>query len=217
MTDLRESMSRTLADEPPLPEIAEQVVATGRRARRRRRATIGCAAAGAGVVVVAAVAVPIAMAGGGGSGGGSKTQSVAIAARPNTSPSASASPSTSPTAVVTSGFGFDPSGPPPSCPTGQLPTVSADLAKVIARGTYNASDQSWAEHYVKPNPQLKGVGFSVATVNGTPPTPATSYLWVLSGPSTTSSYTASVLLVRTSSSTWDGHPATFTGCQPVSR
>jgi hypothetical protein len=217
MTDLRESMSRTLADEPPLPEIAEQAVATGRRARRRRRAAMGCAAAGAGVVVVTAVAVPIAIAGGGGGGGGGTTQSVAIAASPKTPPSTSASPSTAPTAVAASGFGFDPSGPPPSCPSGQLPTVSADLAKVVAHGTYTASDQSWADHYVKPDPQLRGVGFSVAAVNGTPPSPATSYLWVLSGPSTTRSYTASVLLVRTSSSTWDGHPATFTGCQPVSK
>jgi hypothetical protein len=210
MTDLRQSLSRMLDDEPPMPEITEHVIVSGRRTRSRRRITVGLATAGAGAVVAAAVAIPLATAGGGG-----HTQSLAIAATPSAASSPSPSPSARSTApVAVSGFGFDPSGPAPTCPTGQLPTVSADMAKVVVHGTYGPGDQSWADRYVKPDPNLKGVGFSLAAVNGRPPSPATSYLWVLSGPSTSDTYTASVLLVRTSGSTWAGHPATFTGCRP---
>jgi hypothetical protein len=209
LTDLRQSLSQMLADEPPLPDITKEIVVAGRRARNRRRIAIGAAGTGVGVVIAAAVAMPLALG-----GGGDRTQTVSIAvtpsATPSTSPSPTARPSTTPSVA---GFGFNPAGPTPSCPKGQLPAVSSDLAKVVAHGTYGPADQSWADQYVKPDPNLRGVGFSVAAVNGKPASPATSYLWVVSGPSTTHTYTASVLLVRDSGSTWSGHPATFTGCQ----
>jgi hypothetical protein len=214
MSDLRESLMSMLDDEPAVPDIAGQVIVAGRRARTRRRVALGLTTAGTAAVVVAAVAVPLAVSG----AGTHRTQSVTIAATPGASPTTSATPTARPTAPArAAGFGFNPTGPAPTCPTGQLPTVSADMAKIVVHGTYGANDQSWADQYVKPDPQLKGVGYSVAAVNGTPPTPATSYLWVLSGPASTNAYTASVLLERTSASTWAGHPATFTGCQPPSK
>jgi hypothetical protein len=211
MTDLRESLSKMLDSEPPLPDITSDIMVNGRRTRTRRRVAVGLATATTGAVVVAAVVLPF------GVGGGHRTQSLAIAATPTASPTDSASPSAPTTPSRATGFGFDPAGPAPHCPTGQLPAVTADLAEVVVHGTYGPNDQSWADQYVKPDPQLRGVGFSVAAVNGTAPFPATSYLWVLSGPATTDTYTASVLLVRTSASTWAGHPATFTGCGPTSK
>jgi hypothetical protein len=58
VTDIRELMAEMVDGTPPRPEITDQVIAEGRRARHRRR----LAQWGAGIgsaVVIAAVAVPI--------------------------------------------------------------------------------------------------------------------------------------------------------------
>jgi hypothetical protein len=211
MTDLHESLCRLLDAEPPLPDIAEQVIHAGRRGRRRRRGVV-LASGGVGAVIATAVAVPVGLAAHGGGSG----QSVAIAASPTASASASvtasAVPSASSATTAATGFGFDPSGPPPVCPRGQRPAVRADLSTVVAHGTYSAAPgQSWTGGYLKPDPDVQAVGFTVASVNGTRTTPATAAVWVVSG-AQVNHFTTSVLLVRSSSSTWVAHPARFTGC-----
>jgi hypothetical protein len=206
VNDLRESLNPMLDSEPPMPDIIGDVIATGKRALRQRRIAVGAVTAGAGVVVATAVAVPLVP------GSGSHPQSLRIAATASASPTAAVTPSA---AASAAGFGLNASGQAPTCPAGELPTVSADLSTVVVHGTYGPGDQSWADQYAKPDPTLRAVGFSVAAVNGASPSPATSYLWVLSGPNDSERYAASVLLVRTSGSTWEGHPATFTGCRPV--
>jgi hypothetical protein len=201
MTDTETLIKECLTDHAAEAELADLVGPAKVRGRQlsRRRSAIAAATA---VPVIAAVAVPLAVDN---HGGGRSAQTVAVAT--------SASPSTSASSASPTDFGFDPTGPAPTCPKGELPAVSADLGIADGGGTYVASDgHSWIGPYIKSlGPVYQSAGFTLSSINGNAPNAATPSVWVLGG--TKDGFTSSVLLVQTSDSTWEAHPATFTGCQ----
>ena len=87
MTDLSEQLARLLDGEPEAPYDIDQIVRSGRRARRRRNVALAAASTAGAAGLTAAVAIPVL------SGGGNDA-SVGLAARPSPSPSPTARPAT---------------------------------------------------------------------------------------------------------------------------
>jgi hypothetical protein len=195
-TQLRETLSHH-ASHAIAPEDLPQRARRRSRQLGRRRIAVVC---GAAVAAVAATA----------GGRPAQTVTVRVAASPSATPAASPG---------SAKFGFDPSGPAPSCAKGQLPGISSDLSTVVSHGTWNdMSAQSWTAPYVG-SLGIHGGGYVVgltALVNGSAVGRAHPAVWVL-GSVDGAAFTSSVVLTQTSDSTWEAHPAKFTGCQPDSK
>ena len=87
MTDLSEQLARLLDGEPDAPYDIDQVVRSGRRARRRRNVALAAVSTAGAAGLTAAVAIPVLS-------GGGHDASVGVAARPSPSPSPTARPAT---------------------------------------------------------------------------------------------------------------------------
>jgi hypothetical protein len=195
MTDLETQLRDTLlrhADDAVVPGD----LAGGARDRSRqvgRRRIVGFSALAVAIVATGTVAGLAALTG----RGGDSAQRLVVAADPTTS-------------TGSGGFGFDPSGPSPRCPKGELPDVAADLSRTVSSGTSPADGQAWTDPFVRSRGSVSAVSArTVAKVNGTART-SDPAVWVLVA--VKGRFTESVLLVRTSHSTWVAHPAGFAGC-----
>jgi hypothetical protein len=123
MTDLKESMSRMLDNEPAAPFIADHVVASARRTLHRRRYIAGMAV----VSGIAAAVTGLAIATAGTQTGHGMTR-IRIAGSSTTSPDEAPTPMASSSVYTASGSLQIET---PSCPAGQLPNLHVEHDQAV--------------------------------------------------------------------------------------
>jgi hypothetical protein len=209
VTNLRESMSRLLEDEPAAPMIADQIVADARKTQRRRRYVTGAAFAGTVAVAVAGVAVAA-------SSTGTNHNGAQIVIASSSSPSASPGNDTTPMAISIIGTN---SGnvrtEVPQCPSGQLPNLKVDHDQSV--------NPNAAVHALSPG-ALKVIDYGEPSNDYQPAdhflvdgaAPPTASVWVLAwnaaGP-------AQLSVLSTNAGAGDpfgtsGYNASYVGCLP---